>query len=316
MTDAHPPIATVAVVGTGLIGASWAAYFLAAGLDVRAHDPAPEAEARLRATVAAYWPTLEQIGLRPGASPERLRWEPGIEEAVRAADFVQESGPERADLKAAIYRRMDAATPAHVVIASSSSFMMPSVLQAPCHAHPERVLLGHPFNPPHLIPLVEVCGGERTDPAAVETALRFYADIGKKPIRLKREITGHVSNRLQAALWQEAMHLLEQGVADLADIDAAISHGPGLRWALLGPFMNLHLSGGAGGMRYMLDHLGPSIAGMWREQGQVEMSPGLIAQTVAGIDDALAATDPEAMQRARDALLVRLVALKAGTVLP
>jgi 3-hydroxyacyl-CoA dehydrogenase len=309
-------ITSVAVVGTGLIGASWAAWFLASGLDVVATDTAEDAESRLRATVAAYWPVLERIGLRPGAAPDRLRFVPDVAAAVEQVGFVQESGPERADVKAEIYRQMDEAAHPGVVIASSSSFMMPSVLQAWCPANPDRVVLGHPFNPPHLIPLVEVCGGVRTDPAAVDAAMAFYAAVGKRPIRLKREITGHVANRLQSALWREAMFLLMEGVADVADIDAAIAHGPGLRWALLGPFMNLHLSGGAGGMAYMMDHLGPSIGAMWQELGQPEMTPELAARSVTGVNDELASVDPVAMQRDRDELLVRLMALKAASALP
>jgi 3-hydroxyacyl-CoA dehydrogenase len=309
-------IRSVAVIGTGLIGASWAAWFLASGLDVVAHDTAPDAEPRLRAAIAAYWPALQQIGLRDGASPERLRFVATPEAAVAGAGFVQESGPERPDIKAEIFRRMDEAAPAAVVIASSSSFMMPSTLQDWCPAHPERVLLGHPFNPPHLIPLVEVCGGTASDAAAIDAAMAFYAAVGKHPIRLRREITGHVANRLQSALWQEAMHLLIEGVADVAAIDAAIAHGPGLRWALLGPFMNLHLSGGAGGMRYMMDHLGPSMGRMWGELGRLSLTPELAALTVAGVNDELATVDPAAMQRDRDDLLVRLLTMKANSALP
>jgi carnitine 3-dehydrogenase len=235
----------VAVVGTGVIGASWVAYFLAHGLDVNATDPSPGAEARLREAVAQHWPTLERFGLAEGASLDRLRFHDSLEDAVSVADFVQENGPERMDFKIDLFRRMDAAAPPDTLLASSSSGLAISGVQSGC-AHPQRVVLGHPFNPPHLIPLVEVIGGEQTSADAIEHTMAFYAAIGKRPIHVKREVKGHIANRLQAALWREAFHLVNEGVASVADIDTAIAHGPGLRWAVMGPFMNLHLSGGTG----------------------------------------------------------------------
>ena len=223
----------VAVVGTGVIGASWAAYFLAHGLDVNATDPSPGAEDRLRAAVAQHWPTLERFGLAPGASVDRLRFHDSLEDAVSVADFVQENGPERADFKADLMRRMDEAAPPYAILASSSSGLSVTAMQALC-ARPERVVLGHPFNPPHMIPLVEVGGGEKTSPAVIAAAMAFYTAIGKRPIHVRREIKGHIANRLQAALWREAFHLVNEGVASVADIDTAIAQGPGLRWALMG----------------------------------------------------------------------------------
>jgi 3-hydroxyacyl-CoA dehydrogenase len=212
---ASQPINRVAVVGTGVIGSSWAACFLARGLDVIASDPAPGAEERLHAALALRWPALERIGLAAGASMERLAFAASPEDAVAAADFVQESGPERADTKQQLFAQLDSAAPPSTLLASSSSGVAPTAIQARC-THPERVLVGHPFNPPHLVPLVEVVGGERTDPVAIDRAMAFYSALGKHPIRLKREIPGHVANRLQAALWREAFHLLERGVASVA----------------------------------------------------------------------------------------------------
>ncbi len=238
-------IGRVAVIGTGVIGASWVSQFLSCGLDVVATDPAPGAEAALRETVARHWPVLEQIGLSPGASPERLTFVAGPEEAP-PRDFVQENGPERLEIKHETYRRLDAAAAPDVVLATSSSGLTPSAIQAACR-HPGRVVLGHPFNPPHLVPLVEVLGGEHTDEGAVAAAMGFYEGIGKRPIRLRRELVGHVANRLQAALWREAFHLVGTGAATVADIDAAIAHGPGLRWALMGPCLLNHLRAGPRG---------------------------------------------------------------------
>ena len=314
MTDAAP-ITCVAVIGTGVIGASWAACFLARGMDVAAADPAPGAEAALRRAVAAHWPAMEAMGLVPGASPDRLRFMPSVEDAAAAAGFVQENGPERLDLKRDLFARLDAAAAPHVVLASSSSTLMVTEVQGAC-AHPGRLVLGHPFNPPHLIPLVEVCGGRDTDEAAVEAAMAFYAACGKHPIRLRREMRGHVANRLQAALWQEAFHLVREGVASVADIDAAIAHGPGLRWALLGPFLNLHLSGGPGGIAHNLDHLGPPTEAMWRDLGRVTLDDATKAAVAGGVADMLAGRDLTAIVQRRDALLTELLRQKAEGGLP
>jgi len=300
----------IGVVGTGVIGASWAAHFLAHGHDVVATDPAPGAEDRLRADVAAHWPVLQPV---EGASPERLTFTADPAAAATAADFVQENGPEREDVKHALYAVLDEAARPDVVLASSSSGMLPSVIARGCPRHPERVVIGHPFNPPHLIPLVEVVPGEKTSEATVERALAFYAAVGKKPIRLRQEVPGHVANRLQAALWQEAYSLVDRGVATVADIDTAIAHGPGLRWAVLGPFLNQHLSGGPGGIAHVLEHLGPPTEAWWRDLGQVTLTPELNAKLVSGVDDELGGIDPAELVARRDAVLTSLLAAKART---
>lgn len=306
----------VAVVATGVIGQSWTACFLARGLEVAATDPAPGAEERLRDAVAAHWPALERRGLAPGASLERLHFHPRLEEAVAQADFVQENGPERLELKADLLRRIDEAAPPESVIASSSSGLPVTALQAHC-GRPERVVLGHPFNPPHLIPLVEVGGGERTAPHAIAVAMAFYASLGKRPIHVRREIKGHIANRLQAALWREAFHLVQQGVASVADIDAAITQGPGLRWALLGPFANLHLSGGEGGMAHLLEHLGGPIEDWWHDLGSPQLTPTLCRQVTEGVQDALHGKTSAQWAQARDGLLVDLLQLRqASSALP
>ena len=308
-------IRRVAVIGTGVIGASWASNFLAQGLDVSAFDPAPGWADRLRATVAAQWPVLTSMGLAAGADPGRLLVAETLEGALEGAEFVQENGPERLDAKRALFAAVDAVCPADVVIASSSSTLKVSDVQGGLR-HPGRVVLGHPFNPPHLIPLVEVVGGGQTDEASIVAAMGFYRQVGKRPIRLKREMLGHVANRLQAALWQEAFNLLIEGVADAADIDTAIAHGPGLRWALLGPFLNLHLSGGAGGFAHMLAHLGPPTEAMWRDLGRVELTPEVSALVARAVAERLGGLDMPAVVAQRDAVLVGLLRAKAGTGLP
>lgn len=263
-------VSTAAVLGTGTIGASWAAYFLARGLEVSASDPAPHAETALRRFVEAAWPTLERLGLAPGADPSRLRFHPDPAAAADGAHWVQENGPEREDVKAELFRAIEDALPAGAIVASSSSTLLVSRMQARCR-RPERVVLGHPFNPPHLIPLVEVVGGARTSPETVDRAMAFYAAIGKHPIRLHKEMPGHVSNRLQAAVWREAAYLVEQGVVGVADVDAAIAQGPGLRWAIMGPVLTYHLGGGAGGLRYLMDHIG--VDTLWDSLGRPAMTP-------------------------------------------
>ncbi|MDB5396065.1 MAG: lcdH [Rhodospirillales bacterium] len=300
----------IALVGTGVIGASWASLFLAKGLDVVATDPAPDAEGKLRAIVARHWSAMESLGLAPGASQSRLTFTASLEDAVRDADFIQESGPERLEIKRELYHRMDAAARSDVVIATSSSGILISEVQTAC-ARPERVLVGHPFNPPHLIPLVEIVGGKATSAAAIETAMEFYAAVGKRPIHLKKEVKGHVANRLQAALWREAFSLVHEGVASVTDIDTAIAHGPGLRWALLGPFLNLHLSGGPGGLEYVLDHLGPPIESWWADMREVVLDDALKAKLVAGTDDELAGQSIDVIARDRDQVLLELMLLKA-----
>ncbi len=303
----------VAVVSTGVIGASWVAHFLARGLDVVATDPAPGAEERLRADVAAHWTAVTPVD---GASPDRLAFTVDVAEAVADADFVQENGPEREEVKHALFAALDAAARPDVVLASSSSGLLPSMIAHGAPKHPERVLIGHPFNPPHLIPLVEVVPGEQTAEQAVEQAMAFYTAVGKKPIRLRQELPGHVANRLQAALWQEAYSLVDRGVATVADIDTAISHGPGLRWAVLGPFANQHLSGGPGGIAHILEHLGPPTEKWWRDLGQVTLTPELVAKLVAGVADELAGLDPAELVSRRDAVLNAVLAAKARNELP
>jgi 3-hydroxyacyl-CoA dehydrogenase len=234
MMSFNKPIHRIAIVGTGVIGASWAAQYLARGFDVVATDPAPSAEANLRKYVDEAWEQLTIIGLAPGASRNRLSFTSNMKDALSKADFVQENGPERPDFKIKLFADMDNATPPDSIIASSSSGITMSVMQSECKC-PERCVIGHPFNPTHIIPLVEVVGGTKTSPEAIQQAMAFYASIGKKPILLRKELPGHVGNRLQAALYREVMYLIQQGVLSVADADDAVSYGPGLRWGVMGP---------------------------------------------------------------------------------
>src|SRR5712671_2794298 len=254
----NKPIRRIAIVGAGVIGASWAAEYLARGFDVIATDPGPNAEANLRKYIDEAWKDLTNIGLSKGASRDRLTFTTDMKEALSKADFVQENGPERPDFKMKLFAQMDDAAPIDSIIASSSSGITPSVMQSNCK-HPERVLLGHPFNPPHVVPLVEIVPGSKTSPAAVEQAVRFYTSLGKRPIHLRKEVPGHVGNRLQLALYREVLYLIEQGVLSVAHADDAVSYGPGLRWGIMGPSLQFHLGGGEGGIKHFMEHV---FAGM------------------------------------------------------
>ncbi|MEU2683411.1 3-hydroxyacyl-CoA dehydrogenase NAD-binding domain-containing protein [Streptomyces hygroscopicus] len=275
----------VACVGAGVIGGGWVAHFLARGYDVTAWDPAPDAEEKLRRLVAAAWPALEQIGLADGASPDRLAVAATLAEAVADAQFVQESAPEKLELKRSLLAQLDAAAPPGVVIASSTSGYPMTDMQTEA-ADPGRLVVGHPFNPPYLIPLVEVVGGEQTDAAAVEWASHFYEAAGKSVITMERELPGFIANRLQEALWREALHMVANGEATVKEIDDSITEGPGLRWAFMGPCLTFALAGGEGGMAHMLDHFGPSLKSPWTRLKAPELDDTLRTAMVDGCDEA------------------------------
>src|SRR6202044_2929675 len=277
--SSNKPVRRIAIVGTGVIGASWAAQYLASGFDVVASDPAPNAEAKLREYVDAAWPALTAIGLSPDATRARLTFASSMKEALSDADFVQENGPERPDFKIKLFAEIDDATPPNSIIASSSSGITMSVIQSGCK-RPERCVIGHPFNPPHVIPLVEVVGGAKTSPQTIERAMAFYSSIGKKPIRLFKALPGHVANRLQAALYKEVLYLIQQGVLSVADADVAVSYGPGPRWGVMGPSLQWHLGGGAGGIKHFMEHIMGPMETWMKALGTPDITQEL-KQTVA-----------------------------------
>src|SRR4051795_6951068 len=307
----NKPVRRIAIVGTGVIGASWAAQYLARGFDVIATDPAPTAEANLRKYVDEAWGHLEAIGLSPGATRDRLTFTPDMKAALAQADFVQENAPERPEFKIKLFADIDDATPPDSIIASSSSGITPSVMQSKCK-HPGRVLVGHPFNPPHIIPLVEVVGGARTSPEAIKQAMAFYASIGKKPIQLRKELPGHVANRLQAALYREMLYLIEQGVLSVDDMDVAVSHGPGLRWGVMGQSLQWHLGGGEGGIKHFMDHLMEPLAGMMRVLGTPNITPGLKQIVIDGVLHEAAGRSVDQLAKKENEVIIGLLRLRAG----
>ena len=307
------PVRRIAIVGTGVIGASWAALYLARGFDVVATDPGPKAEANLRKYINEAWSDLTAIGLSPGASRDRLIFASSLAGAVAGADLVQENGPERPDFKMKLFADIDEATPVTSIIASSSSGITPSVMQSKAK-HPERILVGHPFNPPHLIPLVEVVGGAKTSPEYLQRAMAFYASIGKKPILLKKEIPGHVANRLQVALFKEVLYLIEQDVLSVADADAAVSWGPGLRWGIMGPSLQFHLAGGAGGIKHFFEGVFAGLTPLLSALGNPQVTPELKQKVTEGVLAEAGDRTVEQLAKDENERLVGLLALRAQPV--
>jgi carnitine 3-dehydrogenase len=301
-------VSTVTVVGTGVIGGGWAAHFLRRGYDVVAWDPGPDARDRLAGLLDTAWPSLQKLGLSPGASRDRLRWADTLEEALADTEFVQESSPEVLEAKVALLTEIDRLTDPDVVVASSTSGLLMTDMSVDC-IHPGRFVVGHPFNPPYLIPLVEVVGGRKTDPETVCWAEAFYTAAGKTSLTMEQEVPGFVGNRLQEALWREALHMVDSGQATVQQIDDSIAHGPGLRWAIMGPMLTFHLAGGPGGMGHMLDHFGPALLEPWTRLEAPPLTRELRDRVVAGaVEEAGGRTVSELEQR-RDAFLVDLLLL-------
>ena len=299
-------IETVAVIGTGVIGSGWAARMLAHGLDVVAWDPGPDWQGRLRAALENAWPALTRLGLYPGASLDRLRYAESMEAACTDADFIQESAPEQLELKRNLVTAIDACAGADVIIASSTSGLLPSEFQSDC-TRPERVIVGHPFNPVYLLPLVEVLGGGRTAPVALDQAAAFYTDLGMRPLRVRNEIEGFLSDRLQEALWREILHLVNDDIADTEELDAAITYGPGLRWAFMGTCLAFHMAGGDGGMRDFMKQFGPALKLPWTKLEAPELTDELMDKLTAGTRQQAAGRTVKELEQLRDDCLIAIM---------
>jgi 3-hydroxyacyl-CoA dehydrogenase len=306
---ADKPIRRIAIVGTGVIGASWAALFLAHGLEVIATDPAPNAEDNLREYIDNAWPALEQLGLSSDASKEYLSFTTKLSDALKDVDLVQENGPERPDFKIKLFAEMDALTPETAILASSSSGIPIGVSQSSCK-YPERCVIGHPFNPPHLIPLVEVVGSKKTSPATIERAIAFYTSMGKRPIHVRKEVVGHVANRLQAALYREIVYLIEQDVLSVSDADAAVSWGPGLRWGVMGPNLLFHLAGGQNGIHHFMEQFTGPMTTWWKDLGNPEFTPDVKEKIVQGVLAEAGNQSIDELAGERDRLLLGLLGLR------
>jgi len=303
-------ITRAAVLGAGTIGASWTAWFLARGLSVDVWDPRPEAADYVRRYVADAWPAMARLGMAANASPDAWRFHASPEDAVSNAQFVQENAPERLPIKRDLLARIDTVLPADAILASSTSGLLMTDMQAGFASAP-RFAVGHPFNPPHLIPLVEVVGGQDTAPETVDWCLAFYAHIGKRPIWIRKEAAGHLANRLQAALWREAVSAVVTGLASVEDVDTAISAGPGLRWAAMGPHMTFHLGGGDGGMTHMLNQFRPAFEAWWATMTTPELTDAVCRQIIDGVAAEAKGRSIAELARDRDAVLLPLLELVA-----
>ena len=309
MTD-NKPIRRIAIVGTGVIGASWTALFLAKGLQVVATDIAPNAEAALRKFVETAWPALKRLGLSPGASQSNVKFTPALTEAIASADLVQENGPERIDFKKKLYGQLDDLLPPDVIIASSSSGLTMSEIQSGAGSHPERCVIAHPFNPPHLIPLVEIVGGAKTSEATIRRAAEFYTSIGQRTVRLNKEMPGHVANRLQAALAREVYYLVADGVVSAADVDTALCWGPGLRWGVMGNMMLNHLGGGPGGIEHFFQQFTGPMAAWWKTLGSPVLTPEVQKKLIDSVHAEVGSRSIDELAAERDEILLGLIELR------
>ena len=312
-------VSTFGIVGTGIIGAGWAARALASGLDVVAYDPGADAKAHLEKKLRQIWPVLERTGLHPKASMERLTFCESVKAVAEQAQFIQESAPERIDLKTHLHTQIDAAAPRETLIASSTSGLLPSEFQSQC-LHPERVLVGHPFNPVYLLPLVEVLGGAKTGSDNVDRAIEVYRTLGMYPLKVRTEVPGFLSDRLQEALWREILHLVNDDVATPEELDAAICYGPGLRWALWGACQIFHLAAQPGGMGQFLKHFDPSLF-PWTRLEPPEITDALADKMHSGCEEMSGTLSLDEMEQVRDDALIGIIEslqkrnLGAGAVL-
>ena len=309
MTDTKP-IRRIAIIGTGVIGASWTALYLAKGLQVVATDVAPNAETALRKFVETAWPALKRLGLSPGASQANLKFAAALAQAVDGVDLVQENGPERIEFKQKLYGQLDELLSPDVIIASSSSGLTMSEIQKGSPTHPERCVIAHPFNPPHLIPLVEIVGGAKTSEATIRRAEEFYTSIGQRTVRVNKEMPGHVANRLQAALSREVYYLVAEGVVSAADVDTALSWGPGLRWGVMGSMMLNHLGGGPGGIEHFFQQFTGPMTAWWKTLGSPVLTPEVQKKLIDSVHaEAGSRTIPE-LEAERDEVLLGLIELR------
>ena len=306
------PIRRIAVIGTGVIGASWASLFLAKGLHVVATNIAPNAEAALRHYVEVAWSALERLGLSPGASQSSLEFTADLVEAVAGVDLVQECGPERIDFKRSLYGQLDELLSPEVIIASSSSGLTMSEIQKGATSHPERCVIAHPFNPPHLIPLVEIVGGTRTSEETIRRAMDFYTSIGQRTVRLNKEMPGHVANRLQAALGREVYHLVAEGVISATDVDTALCWGPGLRWGIMGNMMLNHLGGGPGGIEHFFQQFTGPMTAWWKTLGSPALTPQVQKKLVDSVHAEVGSRTIAELEAERDDILLGLLELRTS----
>lgn len=297
---------TYATLGTGVIGASWTALFLAYGHPVRACDPADGAEDRLHAYVDAAWPVMAELGLTQSGVRDALTFHASAAETVDGAAFIQESVPERLPVKHATYAEIEEAMGPDAILSSSASGLTLTQMQDGWR-DPSRIVLGHPFNPPHLVPLVEIMANDRTADGVLDRTEAIYKALGKVTIRMQKEIPGHVANRLQAALWREAIHLVTEGVTTVEDVDKAIWAGPGVRWAAMGPNLIWHLAAGPGGLAAYMDHFADSFHGWWDSLGNPRLDVATQKALFEGVLVEAGGRSQDDLAAERDALVMGIL---------
>ena len=302
-------IQTVGIAGTGLIGAGWAARLLIRGIDVIAYDVDSAAEAKLRAAVKVAWPSMKKLIGKP-KKKGRLAFTTDLKEMVKKADFIHEAAPEREDLKIRLFRDIDALARPDVIISSSSSGFLPTRLQSKCK-HPERVLIGHPFNPVYLLPLVETVAGEKTSKDAMDRAGKYFKSIGMHVLRLKKEIDGYICDRLQEALWREALNILDKDVGSTGDIDDALTYSAGMRWAFMGSFLTYHVAGGPGGMRHFIKQFDPTLDLPWTDLKFPKWNAALETRLVEGCEAQAQGSSVAEIEAKRNDVLVDMMKLFA-----
>ena len=298
-------INSIGIVGAGLIGSGWAARCLARGIDVVAYDPSPEGQSVIRSHLDNAWHALTKLGFDQQNSGE-LTYVATLEDLCENVDFIQENAPDSLEIKQQLHRQLDQLTAPEVIIASSSSGLLPTQIQTGT-LHPERIVIGHPFNPVYILPLVEVVRGKDTSSATAKRAAEFYAQIGMYPLMVKKEVDGYISDRLQEAVWREALHMVADGVASTKDIDDAIVYGPGLRWAIMGVCLTFHLAGGEQGMKHMLEQFGPALQLPWTYLQAPELTDELTARMIAGTDAQADDQSVQDLERLRDNCLIDIL---------
>jgi carnitine 3-dehydrogenase len=301
-------VKTVGIAGTGLIGAGWAARLLVHGVDVIAYDVAPPAEAKLKAQIKTAWPSMLKLLGKKSLKKGKLRFTTDLAEMASKSDFIHEAAPEREDLKIKLFREIDAHARKDTIIASSSSGFLPSRLQSECK-RPERVLIGHPFNPVYLLPLVETVPGKKTSKEAMDRAGRYFESIGMHVLRLKKEIEGYICDRLQEALWREALNILDKDIGTTGDIDDSIVYSAGMRWAFMGSFLTYHLAGGPGGMRDFIKQFDPSLELPWTDLKFPKWNSALEKRLVEGCEAQAAGRTVAQIEAKRNAVLVDMMKL-------
>lgn len=300
-------VTKIGVIGTGVIGGGWALHFLRMGMEVVAYDPGPNAKEKFMSMVENVWPTIEKLGLREGASVDNLHFVDSLEDMVMRVQVIQENTPERLGAKRALFAELDLITPADVVIISSTSGFPMTDMAVDLQEQPERFVVGHPFNPPYLMPFCEVCGGEKTSQEVVDWTAEFYEAIEKQVAKMDRELPGFIGNRLQEAIWREALHMVKNKECTVEDIDKAIIHGMGLRWAIMGHCLTFHLGGGQGGMEYLLDHFEDSLEAPWTRMEAPKLTQDLKDDMVQGCLNQANGASIDELVRERDDCLIRIM---------